>query len=67
MPHLSPSFVDAISELDDVVKLGHVRRDDEDVRLAGNLHQRLADLLQLVRGNVRNGDLEPLPWIMALG
>ncbi len=60
-PHLSPGLVDPVAQTHDLLELGHVRRDDEHVRLADELPERAAERLQRLRGHVRDGDLEALP------
>lgn len=56
--HLTPSLVHLLLQRDNLVELAHVRRDDEDVRLSGELSELLPDVPELGLVHVRNCDFE---------
>lgn len=55
-PHLSPSFVNSISQRHDLIQLGNISWDDQDVRFADLGGKLLSDTKQFILLNVSDGD-----------
>lgn len=55
-PHLSPSFINSISQRYDLFQLGNISWDNQDVRFADHDGKFLSDAMQLLLLNISDGD-----------
>lgn len=61
LAHLAPSLVHSITQVFDLVALGHVRREGDQVPLAYDLRDLFRGLAQALLIYIRNRDLKPDP------
>lgn len=55
-PHLSPSFINSISQCYDLIQLGNISWDDQEVRFADHDGKFLSDTMQLLLLDISDGD-----------